>query len=48
MLALTDAGVALRDEIVRRLAMPPKPLAALRRADQRALRDILRVAVDRG
>ena len=48
MLALTDEGVALRDEIVRRLAMPPEPLAALPRADQRALRDILRLAVDRG
>jgi MarR family transcriptional regulator, organic hydroperoxide resistance regulator len=47
MLALTAEGVALRDEIVRRLAMPPEPLAALPRADQRALRDILRLAVDR-
>jgi DNA-binding MarR family transcriptional regulator len=47
MLALTDAGAALRDEITRRMAVPPEPLAALPRTDQRALRDILRRAMDR-
>jgi MarR family transcriptional regulator, organic hydroperoxide resistance regulator len=47
MLALTEDGAALRDEISRRMAVPPDPLAALPHADQRALRDILRRALDR-
>jgi DNA-binding MarR family transcriptional regulator len=47
MLALTEDGAALRDEISRRMAVPPDQLAALPHADQRALRDILRRALDR-
>jgi MarR family transcriptional regulator, organic hydroperoxide resistance regulator len=47
MLALTDAGAALRDEIGRRMAVPPEPLTDLSPADQRALRDILRRALGR-
>jgi MarR family transcriptional regulator, organic hydroperoxide resistance regulator len=46
MLALTDEGAALREEIARRMAVPPTPLAELPEADQRALRDILRRAVE--
>jgi DNA-binding MarR family transcriptional regulator len=47
MLALTDAGAALQDEIARRMAVPPEPLTDLSPADQRALRDILRRALGR-
>jgi MarR family transcriptional regulator, organic hydroperoxide resistance regulator len=46
MLALTDDGVALRDELRRRMDEPPPQLAALSASDQRALRDILRRALD--
>jgi MarR family transcriptional regulator, organic hydroperoxide resistance regulator len=42
MLALTDRGLSVRDEIGARMAEPPPELAALSRDDQRALRDILR------
>jgi len=42
LLALTDEGRRIRDEIDRRLAEPPPEIAALSAADQRALRDILR------
>src|SRR5919204_4866901 len=48
MLALTDRGAALADEIARRMAVPPEPLAELPAADQRALRDILQRALARG
>jgi DNA-binding MarR family transcriptional regulator len=44
LLALTDAGHELRDEIGDRLHAPPDELAALSEADQRALRDLLRRA----
>lgn len=42
LLALTDEGRRVRDEIDRRLAEPPPEIASLPAADQRALRDILR------
>ena len=48
MLVLTDRGAALADEIARRMAVPPEPLAELPAADQRALRDILQRALARG
>jgi MarR family transcriptional regulator, organic hydroperoxide resistance regulator len=46
LLALTDEGRRVRDEIDRRLAEPPPEIAALSTADQRALRDILRRALE--
>jgi DNA-binding MarR family transcriptional regulator len=46
LLALTDEGRRVREEIRRRLAVPPEALANLSRADQRDLRDILRKALD--
>jgi|SRR5215216_4194126 len=45
LLALTEAGVRLRDEATHRLAIPPPEIAGLSRADQRALRDVLRQAI---
>jgi DNA-binding MarR family transcriptional regulator len=44
-LALTPAGVKLRDQALRIMHEPPAPIAALSEKDQRALRDILRRAV---
>ena len=41
LIALTDEGRRVRDEIDRRLAEPPPEISALSAADQRALRDIL-------
>jgi DNA-binding MarR family transcriptional regulator len=46
LLALTDAGRALHDEVGERMMNPPEALAALTSADQRALRDLLRRALD--
>jgi DNA-binding MarR family transcriptional regulator len=46
VLALTPAGVELRDKVLELMAEPPAPIAALSPADQRALRDILRRAVE--
>jgi DNA-binding MarR family transcriptional regulator len=46
LLALTDEGRRVREEIRRRLAVPPEALANLSRVDQRELRDILRKALD--
>ena len=45
LLALTDEGRRVRDEIRARLAVPPEALTRLSRADQRALRDLLRKAL---
>jgi DNA-binding MarR family transcriptional regulator len=45
MLALTQDGARMREELVRRLAEPPPELAALSAKDQRELRDILRRAL---
>jgi DNA-binding MarR family transcriptional regulator len=47
MLALTPEGVTVREQIVARMQQPPDSLTALSPADQRALRDLLRRAVDR-
>ena len=46
LLVLTEKGRALREEISQRLAEPPPPIADLSSEDQRALRDILRRAVE--
>jgi DNA-binding MarR family transcriptional regulator len=41
LLALTDEGRRVREEIRTRLAVPPEALARLSKSDQRALRDLL-------
>src|SRR3954467_2846286 len=46
LLALTDEGRRVREEIRRRLAGPPGPVARLSRSDQRDLRDLLRKALE--
>jgi MarR family transcriptional regulator, organic hydroperoxide resistance regulator len=46
LLVLTKEGERVRLEITKRMAEPPPPIAALSESDQRALRDILRKAVD--
>ena len=46
LIALTDEGRRVRDEINARLSEPPQELADLAPADQRALRDILRRALE--
>ena len=45
-LALTPAGASLREQALELMAEPPAAIAALSARDQRALRDILRRAVD--
>ena len=45
-LALTPAGSELRDRVHELMAEPPAAILALAPADQRALRDILRRAVE--
>jgi DNA-binding MarR family transcriptional regulator len=47
LLVLTKKGRALREEISERLAEPPPPISGLSQEDQRALRDVLRRAVER-
>ena len=46
MLALTPAGARVRRELDARLGNPPPGLAALSPAEQRALRDLLRRALE--
>src|SRR3954465_7818367 len=46
LLTLTDEGRRVREEIRARLAIPPETLARLPKTDQRALRDLLRKALD--
>jgi DNA-binding MarR family transcriptional regulator len=45
-LALTPACVELREQVVEIMSEPPPSIAALSERDQRALRDILRRAVE--
>ena len=45
LLALTEEGRRIRDEIAERLAVPPPEIASLSAADARALRDLLRKAL---
>jgi DNA-binding MarR family transcriptional regulator len=47
LLALTEEGRRVREEIRARLATPPEALARLSRAEQRTLRNLLRKALDR-
>ena len=46
LLALTEEGARVRDEIRSRLGTPPAALKRLTRAEQRELRDLLRKALD--
>ncbi len=46
LLVLTEEGEWLRGEITKRMAQPPPPIASLSQKDQRALRDILKRAVE--
>jgi DNA-binding MarR family transcriptional regulator len=45
-LTLTPEGVELRDVVLEIMSEPPRAIASLTTADQRALRDILRRAVE--
>jgi DNA-binding MarR family transcriptional regulator len=47
LLALTEEGRRVREEIRARLTVPPEALSRLSRAEQRALRDLLRKALAR-
>jgi DNA-binding MarR family transcriptional regulator len=47
LIELTEDGKRVRDEMARRIAEPPEPIVELSLADQKALRDILRRALDR-
>ena len=47
MLAVTEEGARVRERLIERMAEPPPAIATLNRAEQRALRDILRKAVER-
>jgi MarR family transcriptional regulator, organic hydroperoxide resistance regulator len=46
LIVLTKEGERMRVEITKRMAEPPPPIAALSEKDQRALRDILKRAVE--
>jgi DNA-binding MarR family transcriptional regulator len=46
LLVLTKEGERVRVEITKRMAEPPPPIASLSDKDQRALRDILKRAVE--
>ena len=46
MLALTPEGARLRARVAEQMSQPPAELAALSPADQRALRDLLRRALE--
>jgi len=45
LLVLTAEGTRVREELERRMGEPPAAIADLARADQRALRDVLRRAL---
>jgi DNA-binding MarR family transcriptional regulator len=45
-LVITDKGTEVRDEVERRMSVPPPPLAGLSDDDAAALRDILQRALD--
>jgi DNA-binding MarR family transcriptional regulator len=47
LLALTDEGRRVREEIRARLSTPPEALTRLSPAEQRTLRDLLRKALER-
>lgn len=45
MIAVTRRGAGVRERLMKRMAEPPPAIAALPRADQRALRDALQKAL---
>jgi DNA-binding MarR family transcriptional regulator len=45
LIALTDEGAVVREQVRQRLHEPPEPIAALSQEDKRTLRDVLRRAV---
>jgi len=45
-LVITELGKQVRDQVERRMSVPPPPLAGLSEADAIALRDILQRALD--
>jgi DNA-binding MarR family transcriptional regulator len=47
LLALTEEGRRVRDEIRMRLSIPPEALTRLSRTEQRELRDLLRKTLER-
>ena len=47
LIELTEEGAGVREEMARRIAEPPEAITKLSVADQKALRDILRRALDR-
>ena len=47
LLCLTDAGAKVRERLMERLAEPPAAISALSAADLRALRDVMRRAVEK-
>jgi DNA-binding MarR family transcriptional regulator len=47
LLALTEEGRRVREELQARLSVPPEALSRLSRSEQRALRDLLRKALER-
>jgi DNA-binding MarR family transcriptional regulator len=46
LLALTDEGRRVREEIMARLSQPPDALSRLSKGEQRTLRDLLRKTLD--
>jgi len=46
LIALTDEGAVLREQVLERLYEPPEAIARLSPSDQRTLRDLMRRAVD--
>ena len=48
MLAVTERGAEVRERLAERLEQPPEALAQLSPGDQRALRDIMRRALEQG
>jgi MarR family transcriptional regulator, organic hydroperoxide resistance regulator len=46
LIALTHEGAAVRERVLARLYEPPEAIERLSRTDQRALRDLLRRALD--
>jgi DNA-binding MarR family transcriptional regulator len=46
LLVLTEDGEWMRQQITKRMAEPPAPIASLSKKDQRALRDLLKRALE--
>jgi MarR family transcriptional regulator, organic hydroperoxide resistance regulator len=46
LIALTDEGAVVRERVLERLYEPPEAIASLSSNDQRALRDLMKRAVD--